>query len=273
MATIRRTHAAPREYVRGGGPLRTLQTVRAAYLLLFANFGAFLIPALFWTLLTTAARALTFATDSAAIGDGEILVRIGPYLLGLIFAAAGSICMGIVWHRSIILGEPVRRIVPTTNDVIGPYTVRAIASMILPIALYILVAAIYHQDSDNLVVTAIAYAGTSIILARLGRLLLVLPASAVGDKVTTVRVSLRTTRGRNTAIFLGLLAVDLPWNALAFAIESIFTAPGDETIESIAAFAVTQCLDLARVVTWTAFISYAYLEFIRPTQMQADQFS
>lgn len=252
--------------------MRVAETVSASYRLLFANLGAFLAAATFWTLLATVPRALTLVEDAPSIKQYEVLIQVSPFFLAIIFASAGSICLGIVWHRVVILREPAARIVPTT-DVVGRYTVRAMASLVLPLSFFIAVAWIYRDDSDSLALNAATYAGTSMIYAALARLLLVLPASATGDTATTVRVSLTVTRGRTAAIFFGLLACDLPWNILSFATDAAI--PGDDTgsLEATVNYSITLFLNFARVVTWTAFLSYAYLEFVRPAQTQADHFS
>lgn len=254
--------------------MRVAETVWASYRVLFANFGAFVQVAIRWAIVA----ALPGAAGNLAFGvtppdDANVaLVYLAPSLLTVIISTTGSICLAIVWHRYVILGEPVWRFFPTTTDVIGPFLVRVIAAMV-PTAIWAIFVMWMFWETENPLQNAAMFFGASFFLALSARLLLILPATAASDISTTVQASWRATRGQSAALFIGLLACDLPFTAVSAAVDYATFDYEINSLESIAAIAVVQVIDLARVVTWTAFMSYAYLEFVRPTQTQAEQFS
>lgn len=250
--------------------MRVVETVWAAYRLLFANLGAFLRTAVRWALLAT---ILAIVSGTSRLADQGTLVYITPYLLTLFVSTAGSICLAIVWHRFVILGEPATRFFPADRDVVGPYVVRATIAMAAPIAFFETASATFWDAEDGIAVDAAVHGTTALLLAAFARFVLVLPAAAVGDRETTFKVSWQATRGRSLAIFVGLLACDLPLTAAIVGIDYATKDHQLYELEGIAAFALMQVLDLARNAIWTIFASYAYLEFANPTRGQADHFA
>lgn len=254
--------------------MKIAATVWASYQLLFANFGAFFQIAIRWALLAT------FATvSSQLVGDvdfpeesGAYFAILAPVLLATILSAAGSICVAIVWHRFAILGEPALRFFPTERDVLGPYVVRATASMILPIGFFVMMTWIWWDDDESVFRDALTSIGVTLLLAMGVRLWLALPACAVGDRATTFRASWQATRGHGLALCAGLLACDLPLTAAGFAVDQLTSGYDDNSLEGLSALVATLVFDLARNVVWTVFISYAYLELVRPAQAQAEHF-
>jgi hypothetical protein len=249
-------------------------TVWASYRLLFANFGAFSSSALLWVLL--AALPVLFANLTLPIerpdDDQMALVNMAPGLLTMIVSIAASICVAIVWHRFVILGERAGRLLPASMEVVGPFVVRVLAASV-PLGIWVIFVATVLADDETIALTVAIYAGASILFALSARFLLILPASATGDRVTTARMSWRVTAGQGFALCVGLLACDLPWIAAGIAIDYVTFDYEINSLESAGAFAVTQFLDLARNAIWTTFLSFAYLEFVRPVQAQADHFS
>ncbi|MFM9864317.1 MAG: hypothetical protein ACKVRO_11990 [Micropepsaceae bacterium] len=254
--------------------MRVAETVLASYRLLFANAGALLQVAVAWAIIAAlpgAAGNLAFGVtppDDASAG----LVYLAPSLLTVIIGTAGSICLAVVWHRYVILGEPVWRFFPTTTDVIGPFLVRVIAAMV-PAAIWAIFVMWMFWESEHPLQNAVMFFGASFFLALCARLLLILPATAAGNPSTTFQASWRATRHQGAALVVGLLACDLPFTAISAALDYATFDYEINSLGSIAAIAVVQVIDLARVATWTAFMSYAYLEFVRPAQVQAEQFS
>lgn len=252
------------------------QTVWASYRTPFVNPGAFAGAAVFWSIASIGAKATALVLTENALPDSganTILVVLAPYLLALIVAVTGSVCLSIVWHRFLILGEAPNRLFPANRDVIGPYFVRSAAAMTLPIGVILLGTWAYRENSDSVVLGALDYFAAPIILARLGRLLLILPASATGDRETTVRESLRITKGRTTSLFLGLIACGLPLSIVTFGLDQWARSFDENSWEELTLLAVESVFDFARNVTWTAFMSFAYLEFVRPPEAQAHHFS
>ncbi len=252
------------------------QTVWTSYQTPFVNLGTFAPVAAFWSIASVGAKATALVLTEDIVPDAganTILVVLAPYLLALIISVAGSVCLSIVWHRFLILGEAPNRLFPANRDVIGPDFVRCTAAMALPIAVILLGAWAYRESSDSIVLAALSYFAAPVTLARLGRLLLILPASATGDRETTVRESLRATKGRTTSLFLALLACSLPWSVVRFGLDQWAQTFEENSLEELSLLAVESVADFARNVTWTAFMSFAYLEFVRPPEAQARHFS
>ena len=235
--------------------MKVTATVWASYRLLFANFGAFSSSALLWVLL--AALPALFANLTLPIErpdeDQMTLVDMAPGLLTMIVSIAASICVAIVWHRFVILGEPAGRMLPASMEVVGPFAVRVLAALV-PLAIWVIFVATMLADDETIALTAAIYAGTSILFALSAQLLLILPASATGDGATTARVSWRVTAGQGVTLCVGLLACDLPWIAASIAIDYVTFDYEINSLEYAGAFAVTQFIDLPRNALWTTFL-------------------
>ncbi len=249
--------------------MRVAETVWAAYRLLFANLGAFLRTAIVWALLAALIAALGGVAD---LPEQQALVQFAPYLLSLLISTAGSICLAIVWHRFVILGESPSRFFPADRDVLGPYLVRVTVAMAVPLSFFEVAIWTFWDADDSIYVDAAVHTGVAILLAVFARFALVLPAAAIGDRATTFKTSWEATRGHGLPIFAALLACDLPLTLAIVGIDYVTKEYEMYEIESITAFAVMQLFDLARNAVWTIFISYAYLEFIHPTRAQAEHF-
>lgn len=254
--------------------MRAAHTVWASYRLLFANLGAFLQIAAGWALVVTLTSELELFLRDTKLPDSErpFLLVLAPSLLTLIVSTAGSICFAVVWHRFVVLGEPARRFFPAVNDVLGPYLARTCVAMLVPMSLYVIVTWAPWRNKDDLLIDIFLFVGMSVLLAAGARLWLALPASAVGDAATTFRQSWAATRGHGAEVFAGLLVCDLPFTAMAIAVDRLTKDFDVDSVEGIAAYAALQMIDLARNVVWTVFVSYAYLEFVRAKQTPADQF-
>lgn len=254
--------------------MRVVETVWASYRLLFANFGAFARAGLRWSLLVAATSASGQITTAAALPDDNMyLIKLAPYLLSVVIGMAGSISFGIVWHRFIILSESPQRIFPSSVDVIGPYSIRATAAMAAPLCLWALVTWGYWDREETLVDLLAWHIGGSLLLTASAPLLLVLPASAVGDIATTVGKSWQATRRHAFALCLGLIACDLPLTAAILFVDLVGYEQDYYSAEATVALVATLLLDFARNALWTIYMSLAYLELIRPKQTQIDHFS
>jgi hypothetical protein len=254
--------------------MRFAETAWASYRLLFANWRAFLWPALAWSAAVAAAELLAAITAEAPAADADMfLVRLAPYVLYVFVAIAGSTCVSIVWHRFVILGEPPARLFPASVDVIGPYFARMVALMAPMIALYALTTWSTWSDTESVVADAVWYGGTTLLAAAAARLLLILPAAAAGDTATTIRTSWASTRGHGFQIFAGLILCDAPLTLAIFGLDFATRDLDYATPESIVATAAMCFIDLARNALWTVFISFAYVEFVRTVQRQADHFA
>lgn len=253
--------------------MRVTETVWAAYLLLSRNLASFLSIALAWVLMSAIPSAIALLGADADLpeSDDATLIAIAPTFLTLLLSIAGSVCMAIVWYRFVIRGEPVARLFPETTEVIPPYVTRLLVASLPTVVLATLIYW-FSWDTVTPIQGASIYVGTSLLFAATARFLLILPASATGDTATTARASWRATDGQTLALFLGLLACDLPFTTVIVAIDYVTFAYDLDSLKGIAAFAVTQVLDLARNVVWAAFMSRAYLQFMHPVQRQADHF-
>lgn len=249
------------------------ETAGSAYQTFFGNLASFLSVALAWAVITAipSTIALLGADANLAENDDATLIAIAPTLLTLPLSIAGSVCTAIVWYRFVVRGEPVMRILPANTEVIAPYVTRLLVASLPTVILATLIYWLSWETVSPLQGASL-YLGTSFLFAASARLLLVLPASATGDSATTARQSWRATDGQTLALFLGLLACDLPLTTIIIAIDYGTFDNDFDSLAGIAAFAVTQVLDLARNALWATFMSYAYLQFMHPVQRQADHF-
>ena len=253
--------------------MRVAETVWAAYRRLFDNLAAFFPIALAWVFVTALPSVTALLTVDANLpeSDDATLLAIAPTLLTLLLSMAASVCVAIVWYRFVIRAEPAQRFFPAAPEVIAPYVTRLLVASLPTAFLAALIIWTSWEDDGPLQGTAI-YVGASLMLAAMARFLMVLPASATGDTTTTARQSWHATQGQGLALFAGLLACDLPLTTAIVAVDYLTFDYDLNSLEGIGAFAVTQTLDLARNVVWTSFMSFAYLEFIRPVQTQAEHF-
>jgi len=253
--------------------MRVAATVWAAYRRLFDNLAAFLPIAFAWVFVTALPSAAALAAADADLPDssGLTLLAVAPALLAVLLSMAASVCVGIVWYRAVIQGEPAQRLFPASTEVIAPYVTRLLVAS-LPIALPATLILRTSWEDDSPLQAAAIYLATSLVFAASARFLLVLPASATGDTATTAQQSWRATQGQGLALFAGLLACDLPLTSVIVTVEYLTFDYDLNSLEGTGGFAVTQTLDLARNVIWTSFMAFAYLEFIRPVQTQADHF-
>ena len=253
--------------------MRFAETAWASYRLLFTNWRAFLLPALAWSAAIAGTELLAAITANAPTAEADMfLVRLAPYLLNILIAIGGWLCIAIVWHRFVILGEPASRFFPGSVDVIGPYLARMLALMLPMLAIYAIVMWRYWTESEYTAAQAIWYAGAALMGAAAARLLLIFPASATGDTAITMRMSWAATRGHGLHLFAGLLLCDAPLMLTLFGIDVAIQDLDYQSPESIMATAAMHFIDLARSVVWTTFLSYAYLEFAHPVRSQADAF-
>jgi hypothetical protein len=253
--------------------MRAAETVWAAYRRLFDNLAAFLPIAFAWVFVTALPGLAALRTADAKLPEGSdtTLLAMAPILLAVLLSMAASVCLAIVWYRAVIQGEPTQRMFPTSTDVIAPYVTRLLVASLPTVLLSMLILWISWENESPLQGAAI-YIASSLIFAATARFLLVLPASATGDNATTARQSWHATQSQGLALFGGLLACDLPLTGVIVAVDYLTFDYDPNSFEGIGAFAVTQTLDLARNAIWTSFMAFAYLEFIRPVEAQADHF-
>jgi hypothetical protein len=218
----------------------------------------------------TAARAVT--TSPLGATSDDLLIAVGPDLLPLIVSVAGAVCISLIWHRSVILGESTHRFFPATADVVGPYLVRVMAANLLPLLLLAAVAWRYISNDFELP-SAVFYFLPPLVFALMVRFLLVIPAAAVGDRRLTIWESARLARRHVPQLAVGLLVCDVPWSAASFALDQLSVDFPEDSLEQLGCATLEDIVDFAQSAIWSAFMSLAYLRLVRPNATVAQEFS
>lgn len=224
------------------------------------------------------------------LANARGLLRIGgPWLLlswallmlarngGLFEAAAnlavtlGAAAVAVVWHRHILLGEPLNQRMAPVNGRVARYFVLtlliALAMSSLPLVALLIASGgpAGLQQPENvggglLLVPAVVMACLYVAL----RVQLVFPATAVGDATLGFARSWALTRGNGWRLIGGFLLVTLPVAAALLGI-ALFLGWGSAATGSVA---LTALADLAAVANaWlqapliASYLSYAYLWF------------
>jgi hypothetical protein len=254
--------------------MNPIATVRRAYAALFANLPAFAGVALLWIAASGFVRLSGYVFDGLPLPEGADteLVEIAPDLLAALISLGGNVCLSIVWHRALILGEAANRMFPTTADVVAPYVVRVAAALLVPFALFVALLWRYGDEIETVAGTAVTHFLLPFALILQAPRLLTFPASAVGDASVTFRTSLTLARGHGFALAAGLLACDLPWSAINYGLDGAMYGYGDGSLGEFLLISLSEVVDLARNATWAAFLSFAYLDLVRPAEAAAEQF-
>jgi hypothetical protein len=233
----------------------------------FANFVAV------WTMLGAAALLAVPLAESIVMwpfvggptAADELIASIPR--LWFVVTIGAAICISISWHRFIILNEPPGRPLPAPVTVIWDYAWRNLILTVLP--WFVAVPAVAFLVPDGLL-NAMAWnaaisIGVPVMIAALAPLMLVLPASAVGDHRVTFRESRRLTRGSFVLLFRGALACSLPFVLATLTLSELSADIDEDTVGAYVTDYVMTVIDLMSAVVSSAFISFAYLHFTEGT--------
>ena len=282
-------------------------TVKLAYAAFFGNFGTLLKLALPWLLLvgglTYLSMSMMVPWQTAALEAMKAEQRppsqpwqmlAASWSQVLITLIAGAI-IAVAWHRLLLLGERPALMLNPVRPAVWRYVGALCAMMLLmaiPLLLFILPAMLFFRPdfldpstlgeahpiapSPGFIVLMVAGYITTFIVAFYvsSRLMLALPARAVGDNNLNFRTILNRTKGNTWRVIGGLVACSFP--AMLLVQVSIlsfleFPKPGiphgipndaQHVFGNLAImFSVLTAYMLLVSMIYIGFLSYAYRHF------------
>lgn len=234
--------------------------VRHAYLDVIGNLPGLVRISLPWILLIWALLMLGQGGSVLATAAADIV-------LPLAVAA-----IAVLWHRHILLGEPLAAWMAPINRQVARYFVLTVLITLLlslaPLLTMLLVGGIGGAAGD-----AAPAVGPGFILVPLVllaclymalRLQLAFPATAIDDRAMTLARSWALTRGNGWRLFLGFLIITTPVAVITVGLMLVL----DGAAESTGSVALRALSSLAVVANaWlqapliASFLSYAYTFF------------
>jgi len=190
--------------------------------------------------------------------------------------ALASPAIIVAWHR-VIIRDAAASLLPAPIGAAFLYFVRAILiGLILPLTVglvgllpIVYVGKMAIDPNLKFAVEAGLVAGAAILgLLITARLLLVLPAGAVGDWSVNFAKSWRLTAGNSWRMAAGFLLAAAPLVAVNVATNLFFSAVQDAAVAPSAAIVVLTLsivLSLATAILEASFLSLAYIFFIDQT--------
>jgi hypothetical protein len=192
------------------------RTVGACYATVFGNFGQLLRISWLWLLVMLPVYAFAEWLDARSQGDqiGDFLLSMLPSVLEL--PALASIA--VAWHRHVLLQERVQGLVYLRLDrVVWWYAMILLACIVVTVGPFLLgMLAVLPDNAGNpgsvLAIVAVfagIAAGLGIGMFVLPRLSLVLPAGALGERLT-LGEAWRATRGNTWRLAWASMLCGLP---------------------------------------------------------------
>lgn len=227
--------------------LPILRFVRHAHLDLLANLPGAARAAGLWGLT---------AWVLAALGGNLVLLAELALVLGV-----GA--LAVAWHRRLILGESLPRLIAPIDARVGRYLLLSVlvgALIIVPVALAsaVLAGAGTGNAATALLMLAAGVGGLYVAM----RLQLAFPAAAVGDPRGTLRASWAATAGSGWRLCGGFLAVSLPVTVLSYLVAVLLAraaaATGSLVLVWLAALAPIVAT-FAQAALLAAFLSFVYI--------------
>lgn len=260
--------------------LPVFETVGQSFGYSFKNIGLMIKLSWLWVilLLVLAAAFLALFGDAAqvegqAVPDGGAMAAF-TVLMVVYFIAIYSIAVG--WHRALLLGEQPGwinfRVGRRELGYLG-YTLLVALLAAFPMLIgFLVVGALTSFSGDSretlgLGLIAVGAAGVVVMLLLMGRLQLVLPGTAVGDRRVAIRQSFDLTRGNSWRILGGFLLIALVQvipnvlSALANP-EIIDLGPIVRLVLDVLAIGIGIFLGFAAV----SYMSFCYWFFVPPPQ-------
>jgi hypothetical protein len=231
-------------------PLPILTTVAESYRLLVSDFPAFVHAAAGWCALLLGSQAVLMAL---AQNRGQ---RVMTMMIGLVVFFLAGTAVAITWHRHILLKEPPRGPLPIRLDVLPRYIANiALIFAIIGVAAGAISAAVWLLPPTRLALIVMLAAYVAAFLA-IGRLLLVLPAAAIGERRMTVRAAWAFTVLNSWRLFAGLSLTVVP----PILISTLTTAGIGERMPQLVA-AIGLALSFVNMALVAGFASLAYRHF------------
>lgn len=273
-------------------PLRN--TISLSYSTYFRDFIDALRASWLWMLISAATTAVTTWHQWAAIMAAQSGAASHPYRLPQAIMGFGylniailwlaCVSIAVAWHRLLILGEhpgfSARNIV--TKDVwryvgmglaIGLMCFLPIAVVAFPVFGFLRYAQSAGAGSPWFVLALLLiFVGYTIGLAAGLRLILLLPARAVGDLNLTFKQAWNYTRGNTWRLFWGIMATTFPL-LLLMEIALTLVGPGpfprngvldsDFVMRLTAMNTIVTVYYLLILPVGIGFLSHAYRHFVR----------
>ena len=240
----------------------------------FRNIGLMIRLSWFWSILLVA-LFVAFQIEGRAGWDG-VAIAVFAVLMIVYFVALYSIAVG--WHRALLLGEQTGWINFNAGRREAGYLgymllITLLSSLPLMMTLILIagVPSLSSGVSRGMLVfmeTFVVLAAFVIMLLIMGRLHLVLPGVAVGDRRISIRQSLDLTRGNSWRILGGLLLISL----IQIVPTSILSALGDpgglglDPMTGLALSAVAVPFRIILGFVALSYMSFCYWFFVPPPQ-------
>lgn len=237
-------------------PVREL--IVRTYGQLVASFDGFVRIGLAWLILPLVLNVL-----ASAIGDGGVLLGI----LGDIVSLLGLSAIAVVWHRHVLLGEPLAGpMAPVDRRVFKYLSLGVVVSLLaaLPGFVLLTVTSATMGAGEGLLSSLILLAAAMVAILVFARLQLVFPGTAIGDPAAGLRGSWVLTRGNGIRLLSGILLTILPVLAavlLAQLLGALFHSVGADKLGAFLALLAASVGGWLQAPLVAGFLSYAYLFF------------
>lgn len=239
------------------------RTVGACYATVFGNFGELLRISWLWLLIMLPVYAAAEWLDARSQGD-----QIGDFLLSMlssVLEVPALASIAVAWHRLVLRQERVQGAVYLRLDrVVWWYAMVLLAFIVVTVGPVLAgVAAVLPEGSPGTLLLLVPIfagigVGVGIGVFVLPRLSLVLPAGALGERLT-LGEAWRATRGNTWRLACASLLCSLP--PLIPAAVLVFLVEGrslDESIIGITVYSLAYVLIVTIAVT---LLSLAYRHF------------
>jgi hypothetical protein len=226
--------------------------VRKAYQSLAENTDGLVRAGLFWLLLPFALHVV------ATTVEGTLLTLVAD-----LAAVLGLSALAVVWHRMILLSEPLQAPFAPIDGRVLRYVVFGVLVSVIAAAPGVAILVVLGLGGMALLAVGLL-AGLVVAVAIFARLQLVFPGIAIDDAGMRLRVSWDVTRGNGGRLLFGVLLTILPVLAAVLLAQFVGAAFHELGMPDTGAFLA---LLAASVGGWlqaplvAAFLSYAYLFF------------
>lgn len=261
------------------------RTARDAYVFTFTHFGSALRLVAGWAILSLLSAQGILPLVVWLVTDFEFAANVvsdmNEGVLSLVLSVPAFLCfllgypsMAVAWHRFVLQGtRPPLLAIPSVSSWLYLACIFAYA-----ITVYLIPAALIGGLAylGGLGATAFAFLAIPLVLFLLGvtlRFSLVLPAIAIRDRATGLKISWRATDGHIGSILWGFIVAVWPFATLERACRKLNESEHIE-VDSLAAF----LLDLGSIVgalmtllLLATFLSLSYRSLLKPAAPPSDQ--
>jgi cbb3-type cytochrome oxidase subunit 3 len=269
---------------RSGSKLPVWRTVRAAYAIVFQEFGTLVRAASTWLVITTPMifylhwllwlyepGVRTQSTSNLAIILDDTY---GVWIV--LFELLPSSSIAVAWHRRVLLGESVNSPIYCRLDrVVGIFALINLSIVLPELIPLLIVVTISHWSNDEVVLAMknreqlillvgdIGIYFTAVISAvfLIPRLSIILPAKALATADVTMRQTWHATRGQTLRLALGSLLTNVP-NLLVSAVYASATWQVQTRFNFALTHALYYFMTTMLNVIFVGFIAFAYRHLV-----------